>query len=289
MHLSGMVFLKAGLNRTSPKRKEAFLSHLNKKMREALNAVPLDFYKDPLQNLTPLEHYLDQIHVSWLTPYLRSLTENDIRFFVSALGDLKRQEVKKSLLFSNHLHNLKAKTKHFLQEQLFTKIKANQKELLPYECLPAHPLNILLELNSEELVDLINLAGLTDVAYDLKYIIDTTKLKQIQSALSQRQQDFIKSLSQQKENIAFKRLGLDKWEGDIPLLNRLIHQRGLNRFAKALYGQDPSLLWYILHKLDVSQAALFQQLCTDLKHPQGHASLIKQIADLSTLIQEKKV
>jgi hypothetical protein len=288
VHQSGMVFLKALIQATPQQKRAGFLMHLNKKMQEVLSLVPVTLYKNPLKTLTTFDRYLSDIHTSWLTPYLRTLTENDIRFFLAALSEPKRGEVMKSLRLSSPIPHLKQEARQFLQERLFAKVRAGKKNLLPLECLPDHPLNALLELTFIELTRLIDLAGLVDVAYDLRHIIETTKIKQIHSALDPEQLKFLKSLSLQKEGLAFKRMGLDKWEGDVSYLQKLIHQRGLNRLAKALFGQSESLFWYISHKLDVSQASALQQLHTDLNHPQGHALLVQQIVDLCTDIQGDK-
>lgn len=286
---SALIFFKTFLSQMPSKKNKLIIGKLNQQMVNHLLTTPSNYYKNPLKERTSYAGYLDAIHISWITPYLRILTENDIRLFTSSLNEKKQREIKSSLLLSNHLIPLKKEAQQYLQEQLFTKIRANQKELIPIECLPKHPLNILLELSEEELVECINLIGLTDVAYDLKHIINTAKRNQILASLSPRQQEFLKSLTYQKENIAFKRMELDKWNGDPLLLHKLILQRGMNRLAKALYGTTASLFWYITHKLDISYTPLLEQLYTDLKHPQGQALLIKQIADLSTLIQEKRL
>ena len=200
----------------------------------------------------------------------------------------KRSELKKILLFSNHFPALTIQAKSFLQEHLYSKIK-EEEDLLPMECLPDHPLNFLLDLESEQILHLINLLGLYDVAFDLRHIIETAKIKQIYAALTQKEREFLQSLMQQKEPIAFKRMGLDKWDGSVSNLKSLINQRGLNRLAKALYGQEESLIWYISHKLDTGHAASLQKLCTDLKHPQGIAVLIREISDLIILVKEGKL
>jgi len=289
MHKPYMLFFKVLFLRLPPKKQEALQLHLNKTILTTIQQLPSSFYKNPINPLFSAGDYLDNINATWITFYLRNFSENDIRLFAASLSEAKRNEVREILLFSNHSPPLKKEAKKFLQDRLFAKIKNKKKDLLPIECLPEHPLNTLLELTSEQLLELINCLGLMDVAHDLKHIIDTVKRKQIQGALSQKNQNFLKFISHQKESIAFKRMGLETWDGDLNYLNKLIHQRGLNRLAKALFGQEESLFWYLSHKLDTSNSSILQQLHTDLKHPKGVLLLIKQIAELKLLIQENKI
>lgn len=287
MQQSGLILFKALIQSLPQKKKETLFKHLNKKMLDTLSPISTDLYKNPLTHKTSATSYLDHLHVSWLTPYLRTLSENDIRLFLAALSPLKQKELKEALLFAPYLPTLKEEATHYLQNHLLSKIKGEKKDLLPIECLPNNPLNSLLQLTPEELSDLIFFAGLSDLAYDLKRVIETSKIKQIHAALNTRHLSYLQSLAHQRENIAFKPMALDKWDGDISHLHQLIYQRGLNRLAKALYGSSNSLFWYIIHSLDAAQSAALEHLHTNLEHPKGQALLVKQIIDLCTSIQEK--
>jgi hypothetical protein len=289
MKKTGRYVFSALLNARSPAMKGLLLPYLSKKEKEEFKKSPSRLFKDPSKGLDLSGKYLEYIHGSWMAPYLRTLPESDIRLVLSSVSEKKRTELKKILLFSNHFPQLSVHAKNFLQDHLYSKIKEGTDDLLPIECLPENPLNFILELENEELMRLVELLGLYDVAFDLRHVIETAKIKQIFAVLNPKERDFLQSLLQQKESIAFKRMGLDKWDGSVGYLKTLIEQRGLNRLAKALYGQEDSLLWYVTHKMDTAHAAALQKLCTDLNHPQGQAVLVRQITDIATLIKEKKL
>ncbi|MBI3236848.1 MAG: hypothetical protein HYZ48_04010, partial [Chlamydiales bacterium] len=61
-------------------------------------------------------------------------------------------------------------------------------------------------------------------------------------------------------------------------------QRGINRIAKSLYGQHPSLIWYISRRLDIEKGTMLLNLCSALDHPQGAHLLIEQVVELAQSI-----
>ncbi len=81
-------------------------------------------------------------------------------------------------------------------------------------------------------------------------------------------------------------MGLASWNEDEEELKLFIRRRGANRMAKALYGQDPSLIWHLLHKLDVERALLLQKLCLPLKNSRAVNLIIKQILESLIYVRE---
>ena len=119
-----------------------------------------------------------------------------------------------------------------------------------------------------------------DLASEIRQIIDTIKLKRIYSLLSTAQINYLKTLIYRKEPVVFKKLELTKWDGHTETLQSALEQRGINRLAKALYNQEPSLLWYIAHRLDTDRGGALIKLCTSLDHPQAALLLAEQVAQL---------
>jgi hypothetical protein len=275
------------LKKCRPEAQGILLNYLDKKTKEQLSALPIS-YQDSSLGITAKQTLLQKIDASWLATYLRTLPESDIRLFLASLTLTQKEALKKDLLLSNHFPTLTSFAKEFLQAQLFEKLVDEKMELLAPECLPEYSLNILLDLSEKEFKQLIDLLGLYDMASELRQIIETSKLKQIYNALAPFERNFLKQLSQQKELIAFKRMGLDKWDGDIEHLKQLIHQRAINRLAKAVYGREASFLWYLSHRLSLADARMFQTLSSDLKNPQAVAALTRQIINLIQFIKEKK-
>jgi Mg/Co/Ni transporter MgtE len=235
-------------------------------------------YKDPTLGLQSSEDYLKQIHPSWLATLLRMLPKNEIELFLSSLPAKQVDELKKLLLYSNHLAVLSSKGRAFLQNALFNKLK--EGEILPLECLPHSPLNMLASLNLAQLQRLIQFLGLHDLALEMKQIIETARLKQIQASLTAEEQHYIKKLMQKKEPVSFKKMTLSNWKGDTEALKSALEKRGLNRLAKALYGQDPSLIWYVKHHLDTDRAETLQALCTSLDSTDASRQLVDQVVSV---------
>jgi hypothetical protein len=287
MKKTGWIVFNALFQKCSPEAQTIIMSYFDKEVEEDLEQLSAA-HQDPTLGVTPEEDYLHKIHFSWFAPYLRTLSENDMRLCLASLSERQRDHLKKNLLLSNRFPTLTPLGEKYLKATLFEHLKGKDRELLPIECLPEYSLNTLLDLSSNDLSSCIDLLGLYDVAIELRQIIETAKLKQLYNAFSSLEQSYLKQLAQQKELITFKKMGLDKWDGDLPQLKSLIHQRGLNRLAKAVYGQEESFLWYLSHRMELSDARMFEKLSTDLKNPSAIAMLNRQIIHLVQFIREKK-
>ena len=277
------VVCNAFLEKLPSQEHTALLRHLPDEQLHQLSHLKKPI-EDPTLGTTPLEDELPRIHYSWLTPFLRSLPEGDIKLFMSCLSQDQIRDLKNALLYSNHLPSPSLLAETFLKKTLFASLKGHTK-LLPFQCLPTSSLNILLEQTTTELRSLINLLSMHDLATEIRQIIDTTKLKQIYAHLSPAQTTFLKTLIHRKEPITFKKMGLSNWDGRIETLATILEQRGINRIAKALFAEDPSLTWYIAHRLDIQRGSTLLKLCSALDHPQAAFLLSEQVA---TLIQSLK-
>ena len=174
--------------------------------------------------------------------------------------------------------NLSSVGKSFLQTTLVQYLTSDIDDLLPLECLPPSPLNGLLDLPSEAVHAIVDLLGVRDLAIEVSQIIDKGKLKKIHGSLSPQQQAYLKTLTH--EPVVFAPMGLVHWSEDREKLQVLVQERGLNRLAKALCGQDSSLIWYVLHRLDMKKALVVSNLSKPLDHPRAHEALVEQVATL---------
>ncbi|MES2345602.1 MAG: hypothetical protein V4494_06685 [Chlamydiota bacterium] len=266
---------------SSEKRKALFKLLPSSKQKELQELTAPE--RDPLQFQDSLEEQLYLIHPSWIAPFLRSLAESDIRLFLSSLKKTHAEELQKNLLFTNNLLSLSSSAKNFLQKTLWDKLGAFQQ--YPLACLPKSPLNILLTLSSSLFNTLIFLLGLHDLAHEMRQIIETAKLKKIQSTLYQEELKFLKILMQKKEPVAFKKLSLSQWTGDKISLRNILQGRGINRLAKALYGQHESFIWHLTHRLEIETAKQFIKLSTPLDLPRAKDALIVQIEEAFSYLQ----
>ncbi len=247
--------------------------------RELIASTPSTF-GDPLKSKESPEELLGWIHTSWITPFLRTLSGKEIGLFLAALNPTKAAAVSKELLYSGKIPALSDLGKSFLRETLVRYLTAEVEDLLPIECLPESPLNDLIALRAETLVNFLDLLGLHDLAVEMKQIIDRQRLAKIEEALTSEQLQYLKILLQSHEPVAFSLMGLLNWNGEKEKLKMLIRQRGANRLAKALYGQNPSLIWYVLHRLDVEKALFVQKLSAPVDNPRAGQLLIQQVVEL---------
>lgn len=284
MSLSSIA-CNAFLRRCPPQLRAALVSYLPAAERQLLETQPKT-YRDPCQGISSTGSQLERIHPSWITPHLRNLTEQDVKIFLAALSPAQALELKKGLLFTGESFPLSSDAKAYSQSVLLRQIIGEEKDLLPIECLPESPLNALLELSFYELCTLIDFLGLHDLTVEMRHIIDAAKLKRISEALSSDELKYVKILMQSREPVIFPRMGLDHWQGEVDKLKILVRGRGLNRLAKGLYGQHPSLFWHLSHHLDVDRALSLQKLCTPLESPSAPKLLSAQILELHSFMRK---
>jgi len=279
MTTAAHAILHAFLERSPPEKKAQLLSHLTPLEQESVLAVP-KLAGDPILDLQERLPLLDLVDPSWIAPKLRAFSHQEVRLFTSSLSETQRIAVKKQLLLSNHTLSLGPLAIQFLQSHLISLLTQDIPDLLPLSCLPDSPLNVLIHIPLPKLLFLISLWGMHDVAPEIKQIIDTVKLRALASALSKEQVAYAKLLAQKKEPVMFKRLGLITWDGNVDLLQALIFQRGLNRLGKALYGANPSILWYIVHRFEVKTGEELQHFTKPLEHSAAHEVLLEQLTSL---------
>ncbi len=279
MTSSTRIILHALLQKCPTEEHQRLMKCLAPKERQAVAAIPGTF-GNPLNLQINPEQLLSWIHASWITPFLRTLSEKEIGLFLAALSPEKITVVGKDLLFAGKIPSLSSLGKTFLRATLLLYLTSEVDDLLPIECLPLSPLNDLALLPIETLISFLDLLGLHDVAIEMKQIIDKQKLIKIEENLTSDQLLYLKILIQSHEPVAFTQMGLLNWNGEKEKLKALIRQRGANRLAKALYGQDASLTWYVLHRLDVEKALLVRKLSTSIDNPRATQLLIQQVVEL---------
>jgi hypothetical protein len=269
---------------SSPLVQKELLLHLTSEEKQRVESAP-STHKNLADGIqTPLEQ-LSKIHFSWHAAFLRTLTERDVKLFLSSLPYSHALNLKKTLLFSGQLESLTHLAKTFLQEMLLKEIHKNET-ILPYEALPSSPLNQLLELSISDLQNLTDFLGLHDLNVEMRYIIETSKLKQITAALTQNELNYLKLLMQQPEPVPFPRMGLAGWRGDPSYLRQLLRSRGMNRLAKGVHGQDPSFIWHLIRRLDVDRATTFSKLSTSMDSETILNILTAQILQLLSFIRK---
>ncbi|MGC1879507.1 MAG: hypothetical protein WA678_09055 [Rhabdochlamydiaceae bacterium] len=282
MDSTALIVWHSFLQSSSPDQQVSLFASLSPQLFEELQRQPLPS-KDLRQGLAPIDEELTGVHSSWFAPFLRSLPENEIKLFLSPLTQEQIKSLKQTLLLSNTLPTPSAIGMGYLKKTLFEVIAT--ENLIPIPCLPADPLNSLLDLTPTELNALIDLLSMHDLSVEIRHIIETSKLKEIYGLLTKAQTTFLKTLLHKKEAVTFKKIGLAAWDGDQESLRSLLLQRGVNRIAKSLYSRHSSLLWHVAHRLDAEKGQLLIKLCTELDHPRASALLGEQVVELISALK----
>ena len=277
MDSTALIVWHSFLHTAPPDQQSSLLRCISPELAQELQAIPPPS-TDLHHGFEPVEDEISKIHYSWFSPFLRSLPESEIKLFLSSLTPEQMKGLKQSLLLSNTLPTPSPIAKTYLKQTLFDMIAI--EDLVPVACLPADPLNALIDLSSTEISSLIDLLSMHDLSIEIRHVIETSKLKEIYGLLSKAQTTFLKTLLHKKEAVSFKKMGLLAWNGDREALRSMLLQRGLNRIAKSLYERSPSLLWHVAHRLDAEKGQLLIKLCTALDHPKASALLGDQVVEL---------
>lgn len=281
MNLSSLMTFASFLKKKDPKEQTLLSNYLAEELKQKVVSIDIE-----VKNPFSLEQTLSSIHPSWFIPFLRTLSQRDIRLFLSCLTPYQSGEIQKALLFTSHRVALTPIATLYLQQTLWKKLTADQIDLLPRSILPISSLSQLLELKNQELLWLLQLLGLHDISAEIRQIIDKARLNLIYGALSESEQNYLKILLQSKEPITFHRIGLASWSGSKEDLKQLIQQRGTNRLAKAIYGQDPSFIWYLCHQMDIDIASSLRRLSTPMDNLTAARLLSSQVLELIAYLRE---
>lgn len=284
MKTAALMVCKGFLNRCPADMQSELLQLLPRKEQLDLGELPSLM---PLRSENLDWDLIDKIHSSWIGPYLRTLTENEIRLFLAALSKHQANELEGALGFGNHLPELTHLAKSSLRATLFQMVTQNQ-ELVPYAFLPEHPLNYLLDLSPSVFEKVIHYLGLHDLSFEMRQIIATSLLKKLFAALPKKEGQYLNTLLLHREPLTFKRLFLEKWDGSKEHLTKMIEERGLYRLALALYGAHASLIWYMTRRLNMHLGASLLKYNEKPEHARAEQILIDQIHKIVAFLKPEE-
>jgi len=260
-------------------KKQELLKLLSTDELEDVQQTPsLSFH--PSHGLSSYQERLADIHYSWFIPFLERLHDPDKPLFIAPLT------TQKASLYTHFdvlrsVDSLTSQAEHFISQTLYTYLIKDYDIILPKECLPDDPLNALLDLSREQLLQMVDMLSLHDLSLEMKTLISSAQLLKIEASLSSMQKNYLYELKKKIEPIAFKPMGLHRWNGDEILLKKILHQRGLNRLSKALSASHHSLLWHLSHKLDMGRASVVKALFKTVKNKKAIHVLVSQVCDLA--------
>ncbi|MBI3508475.1 MAG: hypothetical protein HY069_02410 [Chlamydiia bacterium] len=275
MMIRRALVLKGFLNQIAPNRREALEKLLPPQEQRMLSDLPVY----PIDRDAEETDILQKVHWSWFLPTLKSHSEKEQKLFLAALLSPIAEPLARALHISLPKENISPTGKSFLQGILFQSLVGEKNRLLPISYLPPSPLHFLLHLSKKDLTELIDDLSMYDLASELRQIVETKILKRIYSFLSEEQRKFLKIAMVHKEKSPLPRMGLDKWDQSEEALHHALHRRGLARLGSILSRQDPDLIWYVCHQLDIGRGNTLFKIC-EKEGPSGWAeTVLKQIED----------
>ena len=260
-----------------------YLQSLSEEKRTALSA----YYEGAIPSiegaeiLPLMQAIIEQMHPSHLVAIVQNFSRGDQSVLLSVLSESQANYLKKELQIDERIKEPSPLLKKFLLQLLTKALLENAPPLSPI--LPATPLNRLLQLTHTKLLSLCSFLGLHDLANEVKKIIQSDKLKGIEAILSLDEKKCLKNFLKGKEIVTFGTLNLQSWDGKEESLREVLQRRGVNRLAKALYGENPTLIWHIGHKLEKTQSEMLHKLCVDPKNEKAQKELKNQVM---TIIKE---
>ncbi len=276
---------KALLEKQPDSQRNELLIFLPPSQQEEIKKAPthINFFS----SLSP--EILDFIHPSWLVQSLQRHTENENErsFFLAALQPVLGKEIKKQLAITRSLPSLTPFGKNYLRREWLGQIKKERGEAFPQNALSESAFNILLELDARQLSLLSFRLGLYDLAEELRYVIDKQTLQFIEETLTPFEWQMLKNFQTKKERLTFGRMPLKKVMNEPLKLRLAIEQYGMNRLGKALYGEDSSLLWHLLLRMDQKRANFLSTLCTPPAKPELNETIKHQVLALVPQILER--
>lgn len=270
------MVLKAFLSRCPPEKMAALEAFLPAEERLILSEIP-SF--EPHEE-TGSSNLLEQVHWSWFLPTLKSYPEKEQILFLRSLGGLIEQNLRRELSLSSEEENISESGRIFMRQILIHSLVGDEEKLLPPDYLPPSSLNALLKCSKNKLISLIEKLSLYDLAHELRQIVETKILKKIYSLLKEEEKKSLKSISAKTEPYPVARIGLDRWDGTEETFRLALHRRGIARLGAALSGQDPDLIWYLCHQLDIGRGTALHKFCAKEAVPGISEWVIRQIDEL---------
>lgn len=285
MKASGDILFRVLMNRFPVLPADALLAFLPEEESEAVRAQVV-LGDDPVDFLMNSVELLDKIHYSWMIPNIDKLPPAIQDTLIQALSEPTRSRLQAQLKRPMTTVPPMLSVQALLKRQLSNEM--GLPDVLPLSFLPESPLMAVATLSKEELVQAIDLLSMHDLAEEIRHVVDKKKLQSVYQLLSSQKAQYLKRCLQQRERIVNAKLELDKYLKDLSKLESVLHQRGILRLGRALSGQDPDLLWHIMHRLDIGRGSILQKCYQKQPIPNVTALLIEQVLTVINFLKTEK-
>ncbi|MBF8263545.1 MAG: hypothetical protein HW387_1210 [Parachlamydiales bacterium] len=260
-----------------PAEKQAHLIHFLPDAEQAL-LKSLPSYADESAPAGPEStKILERVHWSWFLPTLKSYSPQEQSLFLAALDETTALALSEEIPCKRSKMTMTSIGRAYLQKLLLDSIAG---PYVPIEYLPPSPLNRLVQLSKSQLIAMIDLLAMHDLAVDIRQIVETKILKKIYSFLTDVQRRFLKQVTTRHEVMNPQRIGLDRWDGKEASLRHLLHKKGIARLGSALSKQDPSLGWCVCHVLDIGRGSALLKLSSPESNRAPVDMNVRQVEEL---------
>ncbi|CCB85094.1 MULTISPECIES: hypothetical protein [Parachlamydia] len=284
MNTKSLMMLKVLLNRYHEKKMKEFIDCLPSENVQAILSTQTEA-SAPEAVLWAYENKIGQVHYSWLVPILKKIPIEEAAWIMSALPVAIVSKLKKVCHISPLEVELSAPAKEFALHYLWKQIE--QPDVMPIEFLPQTSLSFLLQTSREDLLEIIDLLSIYDLADKVRQIVDKNRLKNIYGSLKPIELQFLRFCLNKQEKLAISPLNLADWNGDSQQLRQKLHRRGLSRLGHALVGESADFKWHFLRKFDVARAAVLQHCSEKQDTSKVTAILIQQLLGLVNFRNKK--
>lgn len=258
-------------------------------------SLPQDEVKQAFSEITPSQDtsvvfswsnmLISKTHYSWLIDPIQKLPKDLREAVINALPESHSKGIKKLLKIESPERQLTPNVKAFLLDQLYQ--QWNPEDAVPQEYLPHSTLEELFQLSKKELVDLVDLLAMFDLAEAIRHIVDKKSLKAIYLCLTPQKQQFLRVCLHKKEKLAAPKLDISKWDGSQNQLNEILHRRGMLRFGKSLCGQNPQFVWNLIHTFDTGRGKAISDHYQEDPVPGVTTILVQQVISVINFLKAK--
>lgn len=284
MQSKSSVFFKVLINRFHPGVNPAFFKSLpHDEIRQAYSEITASQDTSVVFSWPSL--VISRTHYSWLIEPIEKLPKGLKGPVINALPETHSKGIKRLLKIETPNTPLTPNLKAFLLDQLYQ--QWNPEDALPREHLAHSTLDDLFLLSKGEIVELIGLLAMYDLAEAIRHIVDKKNLKAIYLCLSPQKQHFLRICLHSKEKLAAPKLDIGKWDGSQSQLNDILHRRGMLRLGKSLCGQSRQFLWNITHTLDTGRGNTIAEYYTEEAIPGVTVVLVQQVITVINFLKSK--
>lgn len=257
MKLQEKAMLRALLSNTSGG--ENLLRYFSPELTDELQKWPLEAATRDFSKILSQKEWTESIHYSWFVEPLEPLSTETKQLFLSLLEKKQADKICQLLEIKHARVAYSPFMRPFLINELKKKIQKGV-EIINQDYLPPSEFAPLLTLKKQQLFNLIDLLGVHDLSADLRQIVDKEMLRKIYNALSAEQLQFLHYCTKQPIKWVSPKISLSSWDGAKKRLQHILHGRGLIRLGRALYDENESFKWLLLHRLDIGRAGVIEKI-----------------------------